>query len=367
MHLLLGRSAQPLSFLQPLLAATVSASAVATRGMIHLVVVLVVVLSVATASRGAGWLDRPMDLPSPLVAGHEPQPEVLTAPIVPHAPPAEWPVAVSSPPQAPESRGEERPRPTPMPRSDDRSEQVADTPKVPFSYTVASGDTVSGLAERFGITSETIMLTNDLWDPDSLQVGDDLLILPVSGLMHTVTEGDSLSYVALVYGVSPEAIAGFNDMADPTLLQVGQKLVVPGGKIQMARGGSARGGRSVGPTGSFQWPAAGGISQYFGENGHSGIDIAAQHGSPVYAADGGVVVTALKVDYGYGWHLVIDHGNGYRTLYSHLSDFHVDYGEQVGKGERIGSIGSTGLSTGPHLHFEVMIHGAYLNPLKLLP
>ncbi len=237
-------------------------------------------------------------------------------------------------------------------------------------YKVAPGDTPGEIAERFGISTETLLQANNLANPQGLQIGDELLILPVSGVLHTVTIGDNVHDLALLYGVTPESIAEFNQLADPNSLQVGEKLVVPGGKIQMARaGGSSRGGRSSEPvaSGSFRWPAGGNITQYFGENGHTGIDLASGIGSPVYAADSGVVVTALKLSYGYGWHLVIDHGNGYKTLYGHLSAFFADYGERVNKGDRIGSVGSTGLSTGPHLHFEISQNGVRVNPLKFLP
>lgn len=243
-------------------------------------------------------------------------------------------------------------------------------PREPFKYAVAAGDTVSGIASSFGISRETVLWANSLGNPDSLQVGEELVILPVSGVLHAVASGDSVNDLALAYGVAAEKIVEFNGISDPDMLVVGQKLVVPEGKIQVGRASpSSRGARpsSGGASGSFRWPAGGNITQYFGQSGHSGIDIAGQHGSPIYAADAGVVTTALKLNYDYGWYLVIDHGNGYRTLYAHMSAFHVDYGERVGKGERIGSVGSTGLSTGPHLHFEVFQNGVRVNPLKFLP
>ncbi|HEX2922720.1 MAG TPA: LysM peptidoglycan-binding domain-containing M23 family metallopeptidase [Chloroflexota bacterium] len=240
-------------------------------------------------------------------------------------------------------------------------------PKTPTKYTVEDGDTVGGIAEQFGISGNTVLWANNLSNPDSLQIGEELLILPVSGVLHTVAGGDNLNDLALTYSVTPESIAEFNALSNPDMLQLGDKLIVPGGKMGVSRVASRSPQPAPAATGSFRWPAGGSITQYFGEGGHSGLDLASATGSPVYAAESGIVVTALKLGYGYGWHLVIDHGNGYRTLYGHLSAFNVDYGERVAKGDRIGSVGNTGLSTGPHLHFELIQNGGRVNPLKYLP
>jgi murein DD-endopeptidase MepM/ murein hydrolase activator NlpD len=260
-------------------------------------------------------------------------------------------------------------QPTDKP-ADQQPSPAAAKPKTPSTYKVTEGDTVSGIAERFGISSETVMWANSLSDPDSLQIGDELVILPVSGALHTVSGGDNLNDLALLYDVAPESIVEFNALSDPSMLQLGEKLVVPGGKAGAAGSGSSRANRvqaAPAATGSFRWPAGGSITQYFGEDGHTGLDLACGTGSPIYAAESGVVVTALKLGTGYGWHLVVDHGNGYKTLYGHMSGFNVDYGERVAKGDRIGSVGNTGLSTGPHLHLELIQNGGRVNPLKFLP
>lgn len=253
------------------------------------------------------------------------------------------------------------------PRGNQQPSAIKERPTTPFTYKVAPGDTASGIAEKFGVSTDTVLTANDVSDPDALQVGDELTILPVSGVVHTITDGDTLVDLAAMYGVSAESIATYNALADPLALQLGAKLVVPGGKIQVTRlSGSSRGGARPGATGSFRWPTVGPITTYFG-GGHRGIDIAAPAGVPVYVTDGGIVVTALKLNYDYGYHLIIDHGNGYRTVYAHLSAFYVDYGEKVSRGDRIGAVGSTGLSTGPHLHFEVWENGVKVDPLNYLP
>jgi murein DD-endopeptidase MepM/ murein hydrolase activator NlpD len=114
------------------------------------------------------------------------------------------------------------------------------------------------------------------------------------------------------------------------------------------------------------WPAAGGISTLHGEGGHLGIDIMGYTGQPVIASAGGLVTSTVRSDSGYGWRVAIDHGDGLMTLYAHLSEFSVSVGERVTAGHRIGSVGSTGLSTGPHLHFEVRQLGGIVDPLDFL-
>lgn len=258
------------------------------------------------------------------------------------------------------------------PSKEQQSAVQTNQPRAPIKYRVEEGDTVNAIAVKFGLDADSVIASNDIDDPNALGIGEELLIPPVSGLLHRVYDGDVLNELALIYGVTPEAVVEYNGIKDANTLQIGDLLVIPGGKVQMARANStSRGGRSASAparaTGSFRWPASGTITQYFGEAGHSGLDVAAGMGSPIYAADAGVVIAAHKLGYGYGWYLMVDHENGYRSLYAHLSAFYVDYGERVSKGETIGAMGSTGLSTGPHLHFEVYSSGALVNPLKYLP
>jgi murein DD-endopeptidase MepM/ murein hydrolase activator NlpD len=129
----------------------------------------------------------------------------------------------------------------------------------------------------------------------------------------------------------------------------------------------ARSGPAASIPGGISWPLRGVITQRFGENGHTGLDIADPTGTAVRAAAPGVVSVAAKATYGYGWRIIIDHGNGYSTLYAHLSAFNVAAGATVARGQVIGAVGQTGLATGPHLHFEVRVNGQANDPLKFLP
>ncbi len=254
-----------------------------------------------------------------------------------------------------------------------------------ITYLVQSGDTISGIARRFNISANTILWENNLSVTSLLQPGDKLIILPTSGVSHSVTAGQTLSQIASLYGVSPENIMTANGLTNPNQLRIGAKLVIPGGnKIAQASQSTTRrigedvsksittikniipgGPSAVIPSGGrMAWPTTGHrITQYFSWR-HSGVDIANKIGTPIYAADDGVVITVGYNRGGYGNQIVIDHGGGKTTRYGHLSAFSVNLGQKVSKGQYIAAMGSTGRSTGPHLHFEVMIKGQHYNPLN---
>jgi len=244
-------------------------------------------------------------------------------------------------------------------------------------YTVQEGDTVGTIAEKFGVSEDTIRWQNDLTG-DTIKVGQTIEVLPVTGVSHAVKKGDTVHSIAKKYDSSAQAIADFpynvftND--ETFELAVGQQIIVPEGVIVTATsspsGFASRqkitpNAGTVVASGNFVWPTSGSISQGFAWY-HKGIDISNRGAPNVLAADAGTVVTAGWSVYGYGNHVVISHGNGYSTLYAHMSNLYVGAGQTVRRGDALGKMGSTGRSTGVHLHFEVINNGTYLNPLSVL-
>ncbi|MDR3576716.1 MAG: M23 family metallopeptidase [Anaerolineaceae bacterium] len=268
-------------------------------------------------------------------------------------------------------------------------------------YTVVSGDSITGIASKFNLKPSTILFANYgvlFDDPENLKPGQVLKILPVDGVYYQWHDKDSLTKVAKFYGVTPDAIIDFlgnhlNDNMDKNVSQItvqaGTWLIVPGGyrsfisasaptitrsnpavASQMGPGfcGKVVGG-AIG-TGSFVWPTTEHWVSGYDYNpdaNHPAIDIAGQLGNPVYASDSGVVVYAGWNNTGYGNLTIIDHGNGWQTLYAHQSAIDVGCGESVTRGVQIGSVGATGNATGPHLHFEMSYEGSRVNPHSYLP
>jgi len=244
-----------------------------------------------------------------------------------------------------------------------------------ITYTVQAGDTVQGIASLFGLQPTTIMWADSSIEdaPDLLRIGQVVTILPVDGVYHKVADGDTLESIAEAYKVEPEAIATceYNHLQSPGYAIVeGMRLIVPGGEkpyvpkvVTTYTGSVPEGARG---TGRFQWPVLGSITQGYWY-GHRAIDIGASTGSAVLTADGGFVSFAGWTDVGYGYLIVIDHANGFATYYAHLSNIYVSTGQAVERGQVIGAVGSTGWSTGPHLHFEVRYYDAQQNPRAYLP
>ncbi|MDP2708975.1 MAG: M23 family metallopeptidase [bacterium] len=249
-----------------------------------------------------------------------------------------------------------------------------------IQYTVRVGDTVSTIAAEFGVSVNTILWENDLSAYSLIRPGNKLAILPASGVSHLVARGDTLAALALKYGVEAGVILEANKLASANLLSAGQKLVIPGGKkIVYAAPKTASNPSPVSiikdifkpdnlksvASNKLAWPTVGArITQYYSWRHHA-IDIANKLGTPIYATDSGVVEVA-GWGTGYGNQIVLDHGAGRKSRYAHMSKFYVKKGDTVEKGEVIGLMGSTGYSTGSHVHFEYIINGVKYNPLNYL-
>lgn len=239
-------------------------------------------------------------------------------------------------------------------------------------YQVKEGDTLESIANKFDISIDTIKWANNL-KSDLIKPGQILKIPPVTGVVHKVAAGETIYSIAKKYKTDPQKIVNFpfNDFADleTFTLRVGQILYVPDGVIEEAKPIKPQFIAQVqaGSQGSsnFIWPASGVISQGYVWY-HQAIDIANPAPVPILASDGGKVVYAGCVGWGYGCHIVIDHQNGYQTLYAHLSSINVSVGEKINQGQIIGNMGCTGRCTGTHLHFEIRSNGILLNPLSFL-
>jgi hypothetical protein len=271
-----------------------------------------------------------------------------------------------------------------------------------IQYTVLDGDSVFGIAEKFGLKPETILWGNYyilLDNPHALKPGQELNILPVNGTYHEWQQGEGLNGIANYYGVTPEDILNYpanhldpatiGDFANPNIAP-GTWLVVPSGRREFVSWSAPLGVTRENPAsarvlgegacepvaggavgfGTFIWPAnrhyLSGYD-YSPDTNHWGIDIDGELGEPVYATDAGVIVYAGWNNYGYGNMIMVDHGGGFQSLYAHLSAINVGCGQSVGQGEVIGAIGSTGRSSGPHLHFEIRTTSAFVNPWDVLP
>lgn len=256
--------------------------------------------------------------------------------------------------------------------------QISDKPRAEvIEYAVVAGDTVGQISQKFGVSEDTIYWENGLTPKSTLKPGQTIRVLPMTGVKHTVGRGETVHSIAEKFDVSAQAIVDwpYNTFTnDETFgLAVGQTLMVPDGvkpkevpvapRQFLARQTPDAG--TVTASGDWVWPAQGRISQQFVWY-HPGVDIANKEGPVVVAADAGTIVSVRSTSYGYGNHLVIDHGNGYQTLYAHLASFRVAEGQTVNRGDPIGVMGSTGRSTGTHLHFEIIQNGSKINPLSVL-
>ena len=280
------------------------------------------------------------------------------------------------------------------------------------TYKVQTGDTIWDIGARFNVGSYSVLWSNGLDEDAIIKPGQELKVPPVPGTLHTVRSDDDLDGIAKKYNVEPAAIVEYNGLRPGEGLSVDKLLVIPGGQLPVTRRAPiaiappppvttvrpptvsaptvrtpaqpqiqapaprlplpapappapAPAPAPAAPTGRFSWPARGLITTYF-SGWHPGIDVAAAVGTAIGAADGGTVTFTGWDSTGYGYRVVVSHGNGYTTTYNHLSSIAVRSGQSVGKGQLIGGMGSTGRSTGSHLHFEILRNGSFVNPLGVL-
>jgi murein DD-endopeptidase MepM/ murein hydrolase activator NlpD len=278
---------------------------------------------------------------------------------------------------------------------------VASRPRELQNYTVIAGDTLFGIALKFGLRPETVLWSNytTLKDnPDMISIGQQLIIPPQDGLIIAAEQGDTIDGIARRFEVKPEDIAGdpinkLTNINQP--LQLGQVIYVPGGQretvvwqvpkpVEVRRTATGVRVYRVGRCGEVAIPRLGSgnfiypanrtyLSGYNFSGVHPGLDFAGRLGEPIYASDAGTVIyagyslNAAGRPVGYGQYVVLDHGNGYVTLYAHASQLYVNCGQQVQKGAVIAAVGSVGRSTGPHLHYEIRYGNTAVNPWSLLP
>lgn len=257
---------------------------------------------------------------------------------------------------------------------------VSELPKGEITeYRVMEGDTISSIAAKFGVSIDTIMWENELKNVDAIKPQQILRILPITGVKYKVKRGETIYSISKAHSVDAQNIVDypFNTFAnDETFsLVAGQEIMIPDGvKPKVQQIDTARYAvRTVAAIpgvvgeGNFMWPTSGKISQRYYWY-HRAVDIASREGPTIVASQGGTVITAGWNAGGYGNYVVIDHGNGYQTLYGHMlaNSVVVQAGQKVSQGQKIGIMGSTGRSTGPHLHFEVIGPSGKLDPLAVL-
>ncbi|HEU0050513.1 MAG TPA: peptidoglycan DD-metalloendopeptidase family protein [Patescibacteria group bacterium] len=272
------------------------------------------------------------------------------------------------------------------------------------TYVVESGDTIASIASKFGVNVGTILWANNLTDRSTIHPGESLKIPPVSGVLHLVKKGDTVEKIANLYNADAEEIYRANNLADHSTLALGQELIIPGGEPPAPPAPPAKpkaptvaiksdvpktsiAGKTYDqyqeltqsvpdtrtkppdetvanlPSGKLLWPTRSHtINQYYGWF-HTGIDLDGDYTDPIYAAEDGVVESAGWNSGGYGLMVMIDHQNGFKTRYGHASKLFVSAGDHVTRGQVIGMIGTTGRSTGTHLHFEVYVNEKRVNPL----
>ena len=252
----------------------------------------------------------------------------------------------------------------PMRTSDEEEFYIPEAETISV-YIVKKGDTLPEIAETFGVSVNTIIWANDIVSR-KIKEGDEIVILPVSGVYHTIKKGDTLKSIAKKYKGDAADIAFFNGLDLGGLLNVDDRIVVPDGEMPEAVVNKVKKiksktntttSNSLVASGYYIRPIVGG-RRTTGIHGHNAVDLASSFGTPVMASADGRVIISKNGGWngGYGSYVVVSHNNGTQTLYAHLQETSVSVGQNVSQGSLVGLMGSTGKSTGPHVHFE--IHGA---------
>lgn len=249
-------------------------------------------------------------------------------------------------------------------------------------YEVQEGDVLGSIAEKFGLKLNTVLWANNLTYRSTIRPGQKLVILPTDGVVYSVKKGDTVSSIAKKYNTTMEKIIAFNKLSAEETLQISQSLILPdatppsSAPVRYAAPASSiftgtRGGTApAAATGDWLWPSDSCyitvyFNQYYRYGLHKGLDIDGDYTSNIYASRGGTVTRAAGFG-GYGRCVDIDHGDGYKTRYGHASKLFVSVGDEVAAGDIIGKVGTTGKSTGTHLHFEIMNDGVKVNPLNYI-
>lgn len=256
-------------------------------------------------------------------------------------------------------------------------------------YVVQNGDVLGSIAEKFGVTVNTVLWANNLTWNSTIRPGQKLTIPPGSGIDYEVQRGDTLASIANKYQSNVDKIIAANELASATSIQVGDLLFLPDGvkptqvvssykppkKVAVVtpntdddyyNGEATPYAANINTGTKLLWPVLSHrITQYFSWR-HTGLDIGDSVGNPIYAAEDGKVQTAGWNSGGYGNYVIINHGNGIQTLYGHASKVLVSAGDSVSRGQMIALVGSTGRSTGPHLHLEVRVGGVRKNPINYI-
>lgn len=263
------------------------------------------------------------------------------------------------------------------------SEEPISEPNKIHSYTVRAGDTISGIASAFGLKTSTVLWANNLTEYSLIREGQQLVILPTDGVLYEVKKGDTLGKIAAIFSIDIQKIQTVNELAGIQSLSIGQRIILPDavrqlpriarptqsiiGKIRDVIKGQRRAPQEtiIASGARLLWPtSARRITQYFSWR-HPGVDIAGPTSNRIYAALAGRVIFS-GWQRGYGYTILIDHGRGKVSRYAHARQLLVKSGATIEKGDTIALMGSTGRSTGPHLHFELSINGRRVNPLGFI-